>query len=466
MIRQGLLWAILMGLCAWVYAQTTVNLDYGAYLNDFDWGSPDTGIARGAIVFGTWGDLEQSLQAAGASLALDAEIKFSGLRSQRISFSRTSGASGTLTFRFDPIHERHYIRPPEGYPVLVRIAYRAEEFRNATYRFRFRTGERWGTLLNDTNTSTVGWQVISQVIPVERSSDGNLYLRLYLEITLGNGAASGRIWIDGVRAIAQPLTIPARTRPNIIKVAHYLVLPSDLIEFHEVPIDLVVGGRDVSIARRLIPQIEEGVYFAPFTSFDVPALREADLYDYADCSLNHPDWFLLDANGNRIMDPAYAHNRPFYMDIGHPQAQNRVVERLRLLTRDRYFVPRWIFFDNWSDWPRGVQTTRQYRDWPSLMPAWTSLLNRVAPVIRQELGAKLMVNIGSRIAIFLDGNVGEQWLPNVDGVMQEGAWIIYNTREQRYMYRNYNATRFPVHFTDASWISTLRAVNTYPNKTW
>lgn len=461
----GILWASVIGLS--VSAQTIVNIDYGAYFADFDSGSTEPNIAQGLWIGGTWGERQQSLATAGAALTLDSAVKFSGLRSQRISISRASGSSGALHIHFDPIPlNRRYFVPPEGQPLLVRIAYRAEGFVNARYGFRFCSGDRWGDLLPATDSTTNGWNILSQVVPLERSNQGGVRLLLRLEITLGEGAAQGTIWIDSLQVLAHPITVPARARPNPIKVAHYNVLPEDLAEFTTVPVQAVVGGRQVLALRQLAPHVETGVYFTPFTSFDHPTFHYIDLYDYYDCDVNHPNWFLLDSNGNRIIDPDYLQNRPFYMDIGHPQAQNRVVERLRSLTRDRYFVPQWIFFDNWSDWPRGVQTTRQYRDWAALLPAWTSLLNRVAPVIRQELGAKLMVNVGSRIAIFLDGNVGEQWIPQVDGIVQEGAWVIYNSRERRYVYRAYNAARTPVHFTDSSWISTLRAVNAYPQKTW
>lgn len=466
-------WARVLGcvsLLAWstsLSGQISTQFDYGAYFADFDIGVNEPDVAMGIWIGGSWGERQQSLDAAGATLSLDSGIKFSGLRSQKISISRTSGSAGSLYIHFDPIPaNRRYFVPTEGYPIVVRFAYRAEGFENANYSFRFCTGNRWGALSRATSESSNGWQIVTQVIPLERNAQNHLQLLLRLEITLGEGAAGGQIWIDGLQVLAQPITVPARVQPNIIRMAVYNELPEDLSELTLAPLQRVVATRAVAGLNRLYPTVETGVYFTPFNSFDHPTLHHIDLYNYYDCDQNHPDWFLLDSQGRRIPDPEYAQNRPFYMDIGHPQAQNRVAERLRLLTRDQYFTPKWIFFDNWSDWPRGVSTTQQYADWNALMPAWTSLLNRVAPVVRQELGSKLLVNIGSRIAIFLDGNVGEQWIPNVDGIMQEGSWVIYNSREGRYVYRNYNASRTPAHFTDASWISTLRAANTYPDKVW
>lgn len=464
-------WARLVGLIGigWFVgtgnAQTLVHMDYGKIVADFDTGNMNPDIAINLVVEGTWGDIAQSLNAAGATLRLDSGVKFSGLRSQAVIISRTSGASGRLTLFTSPIRPDTFLPPSEGYPVLIRVAFRAENLSNVRYTFRYRMGNRWGVLLPETNAPTAGWQTVSQVVPAERDSTGQVTMHVRLDILLGDGACSGRFWIDNLQVLGPPMTIPMRVRPNPIRIANVNLTPRDMAELSIAPVDLVVGPRTVNIAKHLFPHIQQGVYFTPLYSFANLDWQEKDLFDYQSCNTNHPSWFLVDPAGNRVMNTRYANERAFYMDIGHPQAQNRVVERLRLLTRERYFVPEWVFFDNWSDWVWEVTSTQQYPNWSSMMPAWTSLLNRVAPVVRQELGAKLLVNIGSRIGIFLDGNVGETWLPNLDGIMQEGGWVIYNTSQQRYLYRNY-ASRSPVNFTDAAWLSTLRAITSYPDKTW
>ena len=445
-------------------SQSLIQMDYGLYLSDFDLDMVGNGIASGISVSGTWGNLEESVQAAGAQFRLDRVNKFSGLRSQRVDISRSSGASGSLTLRFEPISEARAILPPEGTPVLVRIAYRSENFRNARYRFRYRTGERWGVLVNYTSEPTQGWQIISQVLPLQRDSNGNLFLRLYLEIEFGEGAAQGRIWIDGVQSLAQFISVPARVRPNSIKVATFGGVLPDWARFLQIPIDFVLARHSNILAfQRTVGAPKGLLYLNPYKSFNVPHLQWLDdLYDYYDADRNHPDWFLLDSNGNRIRDLRYPEYDAFFMDIGHPQAQQRVAERLILLTRERSIVPEWIFLDNWSDWNQ----SQQYPTRTSMMPAWTSLLNRIAPVIKNDLGAKIIVNVGSRVAIFIDGNPGEQWLPLIDGAMQEGAFVIYNTQERRYVYRSYNATRSPASMTDSSWVSLMRAVTNNPSKYW
>ncbi len=459
----GLLWAAVWAGVS--FAQNTVALDYGLYLADFDIDPTGEGVATGFSISGTWGDRQQSIQAAGASFALDRSVKFSGLRSQAIQIQRSAGSAGRLTIRFDPITETRYILPPEGTPVLVRIAYRVENIQNLSYRFFYRTGERWGTLLQSTGTPTNGWQIISQVVPIESDTNGNRFLRLYLEISIGDGAAQGRFWLDGVQAIAQPITIPARTRPNGIKTATFGgVDSSEWAQFVETPLEFALLRHDSLHAVRQLPNMPKGLlYLNPYKSFARQSAQWLDdLYDYYDANANHPDWFLLDTNGNRIQDVRYPEQNAYFMDIGNTQAQQRLAERLILLTRERSIVPEWIFLDNWSDWNQ----SQQYPTRASMMPAWSSLLNRIAPVIRDQLGARLVINIGSRIAIFLDNNPGVQWLSQVDGIMQEGAFIIYNSQTREYTYRNYAPSRTPVSMVDSSWLSTLRAVTSFPDKYW
>jgi hypothetical protein len=86
------LWATVLGVMAFVptilSAQTTVQMDYGVYLSDFEVDLNRDGIADGLSVYGTWGDRAQSLQAAGARLSIDSSRKVSGQRSQRIVFQR------------------------------------------------------------------------------------------------------------------------------------------------------------------------------------------------------------------------------------------------------------------------------------------------------------------------------------------------------------------------------------------
>jgi hypothetical protein len=51
--------------------------------------------------------------------------------------------------------------------------------------------------------------------------------------------------------------------------------------------------------------------YMPATMVSSGYRHNADLYNYDDVNANHPDWFLLDSNGQRILfDDTY------YLDIG------------------------------------------------------------------------------------------------------------------------------------------------------
>lgn len=460
---QGLLFGALAVGQTQTNTPTTVLMDYGVYLADCEIDEDRNGIAEPLNVFGTWGDLQTSLQAAGATLSLDSVRKFSGQRSQRVEINRASGELGTLTLRFDPIDTSRYIQPPAGVPVLVRIMIRAEGFQNATYRVRARTGDRWMTLLSNTSADSGGWQTVSGIIPLEADASGQHFLRLYCEITLGEGSARGKLWIDGVQVLAQPITVPQRTRPNAIKMAQYVSGPRDWAEFTEVPLYFALANRrDIVGLRNMYPNLTTMFYFHSIFAYNRPDRWHLDLYDYYDADQNHPEWFLLDSNGNRIQDLGYAHLNAYYIDPGHPQAQNRAAERLVLLTQGMGVVPDWIYLDGWNS----KIVSQQYPTWESILPAWLSLAQRLSPVVRNTLGAKLMVNSASQIGLYVDGNIGTQWMPYIDGVLHEGAWTIYNRSQRQYVYRAYNSTRTPVSFKDSSWVTVLRAVNNYPDKYW
>lgn len=460
---QGLLFGLLIVSQAQTNAPNTILMDYGAYLADCEIDVDRDGIADRLGVSGSWGDRETSIQSAGASFTLDPSRKFSGQRSQRVGISRTSGSAGTLTLRFDPIDATRYIQPPVGTPVSVRVMIRAEGFQNATYRVRVRTGDRWLTLLPDTSADSGGWQTVSGIVPLETDAGGQLFLRLYWEISLGEGGARGTFWIDGLQVLAQPVSVPKRVRPNAIKMAQYVSGPNDWAEFTEVPLYFVLTRRQEIVGlRKMYPQLNTLLYFHSNYAYARPDLWYIDLYDYYDIDRNHPEWFLIDSDGNRIQDMRYPDQNAFYTDPGHPEAQNRAAERLILLTQGMGVVPDWIYLDGWN----GKIISQQYPTWESILPAWLSLAQRLSPVIRGPLGAKMMVNSASQIGLYVDGNIGTQWMPFIDGVLHEGAWVIYNHTQRQYTYRAYTSTRTPVSFKDASWVTALRAVTSYPEKYW
>lgn len=445
-------------------AQSTVQMDYGVYLADYEIDQDHDGIADGLSVFGTWGSREQSLEAAGATFSIDNTRRFSGQRSQRVEVNRSSGTSGTLTLRFDPIDNSvRYIQAPVGTPVLVRFRLQAENLQNLTYRVRFRTGDRWGTIVSETSQSNLGWQEYSQVIPLEADASGNIFLRLYWEIMLPTGAARATFWFDGLEVLAQPIPVPTRVRPNPIKMASILADPEDWCEYMEAPLLMTIASYRWHYGiKRLYPSVQTLVYFHANLTYAHPSSWFRDLFDYYDVDANHPDWFLLDSNGNRIQDVRQPEQNPFYIDPGHPQAQERAVQRLQLLVRDRGLIPDWIYFDGWN----ARITSQQYPTWESILPAWLSLAQRLSPTVRSTLGAKMMVNSASQIGLYVDGNIGTQWIELIDGVLHEGAWIIYSSTQQQYVYRAYRSNRTPTSFKDSSWVTVLRAVQAYPNKYW
>jgi uncharacterized repeat protein (TIGR01451 family) len=82
--------------------------------------------------------------------------------------------------------------------------------------------------------------------------------------------------------------------------------------------------------------------YMPATMIPSSYRHNADLYNYDDVNANHPDWFLLDSNGQRILfDDTY------YLDIGRSDVRERAWQSLRDFL-NRCGRPRYIYLDNYD----------------------------------------------------------------------------------------------------------------------
>lgn len=96
--------------------------------------------------------------------ALDYAVKYEGLASQQLEFQRTEGAAGWVSLSAG-VGSESFLKPAPGEPVLVRFAFRAEGFQNATYRISIVTGGNWHTIVESSNQSTNQWREVSAVVP-------------------------------------------------------------------------------------------------------------------------------------------------------------------------------------------------------------------------------------------------------------------------------------------------------------
>jgi uncharacterized repeat protein (TIGR01451 family) len=339
MVRQGVLGLAILGLYAALFGQQSALLNFFAHA-----GSCEMDFDKNGRVDYWYSSYQDGLTPDQLQLSLDNAIRFAGSASQRIRLQRSSGGAGGFTI-FCQVHFNLHLRPAVGEPLLVRLALRAEGFQNARYRVYVSTGQRRVNLLSETSQDTGGWQQLSAIVPVEVSSSGALWFALTVEIRVNEGAAAGTLWIDEAQAISTRTVMRTNRLPNGLRLAFtYLYHNSDPYRYLDLPVGVIV---DQPRSRPVFAQHHPDVIWMPYCYMPATMVpsgyrHNADLYNYDDVSSNHPDWFLLDSNGQRILfDDTY------YLDIGRSDVRERAWQSLRDFL-NRCGRPRYINLDNYD----------------------------------------------------------------------------------------------------------------------
>lgn len=329
------LWAIVLTSTLW--AQQSVPINFiatgTACENDFNKDGRDdfwTHFFEGGVT----GDHIQT--------SLDNSIRFAGVASQCVRLQRSSGVSGRFVL-YEGVNFNAPIKPAIGEALLVKVAIRAEGFRNATYQVYVSTGSRRIDMLPETSQDTGGWQQISTVAPVEADQNGAPQFSLRIGVKVLEGAASGTLWIDEAYILTSRTVSRADSLPNGLKLCYNFLYPEkNPYAYLNLPFNIVVGVAEVGQAlQRHYPN----TIWMPYCYFSGTLhpntyRHNADLYNYDDVVQNHPDWFLLDQNGQRIpLDDS------FYVDIGRPEVRERAWQSLRDFL-NRCGRPRYVYLDN------------------------------------------------------------------------------------------------------------------------
>jgi len=339
MIRQGVLGLAILGVCAAIFGQQSASLNFFASASSCEMDYNKDGRAEFWYPSYHEGIAPEHLQ-----LSLDNAIRFAGSASQRIRLQRSSGGAGGFTI-FCQVHFDLHLRPSVGEPLLVRVAVRAERFQNATYRVFVHTGRRFIDLQPATSQETGGWQQLSAVVPVETGSSGAPWFALTVEIRANEGAAAGTLWIDEAQAISTRSVMRTNRLPNGLRLALNFLYPNqDPYRYLDLPFGVVTGVQRMGeVLQRHYPDVLWMPYcYMPATMVPSFYRHNADLYNYDDVNANHPDWFLLDSNGQRILfDDTY------YLDIGRQEVRERAWQSLRDFL-NRCGRPRYIYLDNYD----------------------------------------------------------------------------------------------------------------------
>jgi len=187
------------------------------------------------------------------------------------------------------------------------------------------------------------------------------------------------------------------------------------------PIKLVLGSDAIG---RVLQYHYPDTIWAPYTYFAGTLWTEgyrhnADLYNYDDLVQNHPDWFLLDQNGQRI-----AVDYSYYVDIGRPEVRERAWQSLRDFL-NRCGRPRYVYLDN-TDMlvgpnrfnPPNYPTNEA---WVNAVVGW---FEYVGSRMRQEFGATFVPNAAWAPGFWNRGLPGYPDAPGVATLPYIGGWLL------------------------------------------
>jgi hypothetical protein len=335
MVRQGVLGLAMLGLCAALCGQQSAPLNFFAHAGSCELDYDKDGRADG------WSVFHDNLAPEHTALSLDNAIRFAGTASQRVRLQRSAGSAGRFVI-FVSVNFNAHHKPSMGEPLLVRLALRAERFQNASYTVYAVTGQRRAEVLPLTSQDTGGWQQLSAVVPVESDANGAPQFSLRIEIRASEGAASGTLWIDEAQAVSTRTVMRTNRLPNGLRLAlNFLYRNQDPYRYIDLPFGVVTGVAPVGQTLQYHhPDVMWMPYcYTPATIVPSGYRHNADLYNYDDVSRNHPDWFLLDQNGQPIRD-----GDTYYMDLGRPEVRERAWQSLRDFL-NRCGRPRYIYLD-------------------------------------------------------------------------------------------------------------------------
>ena len=410
-IALGLLGAGILG-----WSQQSASLDFFA-----DAGGCELDFDKDGLADGIWKFTEGEIDPSAVSLSLDDMVKFAGNASQRVILAKQYGPGGRFVIH-KGINFSASLTPTVGEPLRVTLALRAEGFQNAEYRIRLITGSRTVTVQPYTNRDTGGWQVYSVVAPVELNNSGQPFFSIYIDISAGDGIAKGRLWVDEIRALSNRTVSRPSQLPNGLKLCLNYLYRSDFYSYFEHPFLCVVGfDRAAQVLTRHFPDVICAPYVY-FSSTLPPRFyrHNADLYNYDDVDNNHPDWFLLDRDGNRILLDDY-----YYIDIGRPEVCERAWQSLRDFM-GRNGRARYLFLDNVDMLvgPGHFAVPRNYNtndEWVRAVVGWFEYVGRR---LQGEFGTTFIPNVAWAPGFWLRGISGNPDAPGVATLPYIGGFLL------------------------------------------
>jgi hypothetical protein len=181
---------------------------------------------------------------------------------------------------------------------------------------------------------------------------------------------------------------------------------------------IVLQSTDAAIVpalRAANPMLKIYVYQDGFLGRSADPTGLTACSDYGSISANHPDWFLKDQNGNRIMAKSYPGN--YLMDVGNPAYQQVCAAHAVALAKADGFDG--IFFDGvtaWAGW--AVQSGLNMPQYPT--PAsWQAAMYSYLQTISSRVHANGLLTIANIGGASITPGLWQKWSALVDGSEEE-----------------------------------------------
>ncbi len=359
---------------------------YGEFDYDFYVGNPSVGVVQDGVADG----FSVSFP-AGFTPSLDPEDKVSGSASQRIIFNRNASGSAearmTMTMYFP---SQDY--PQVGEPVTIRLWVKASSWTNGTFIVQARpisTGST--TVLLNTTTPPTEWTQLTFTYTTPSSNPAGMVIDIIVRANAG--VASGDIRLDKLEVTGSKRWRDHAPRSMKLIAPYYSWAPEsqrDWVYYAREFDAIIAPWQDIKALRTHRPELKNIIYYNLIYSYRNPSQTvwsSNDIFGYWYANANHPEWFLLNINGQRQQFGSYL----FLMDIGNPVASAWAAENLRRYMAFSDPSVDVIHFDSFIDFFFSSFLLQKYPTPASRMAAMTKHLRNMRAAL-QERNIEFIIN--------------------------------------------------------------------------
>lgn len=309
-------------------AQQAPLINYATLYGEFDYDFYVGNTSVGLVQDGRADGFSYSLP-SGFTPSLDTEDKVSGLASQRIQFSRnaSSAADGRISMT---LHFPSEDYPQVGEEITIRLWVKASSWTNATFIVQARPQSAGSTtVLLNTATPPTEWTQLTFTYITPSSNPPGIVIDMVVRANAG--VSSGDIRLDKLEVTGSQRWRNHQPRSLKIITPYYPWAEEsrrDWVYYAREFDAIIANWDDIKALRTHRPDLLNVIYYNLIYSGDdgnptTWAVRDLFGYDYA--NQFHPEWFLLNVQGQRQRFGA----SNYLMDIGNPVASSWAAQNLQ-----------------------------------------------------------------------------------------------------------------------------------------